>query len=364
LPWSGRHATKGVPVIKRFQSRTPPFIRLTTADSVSGLVLLAATVIAVLWANSPGAGLYHELWETPRHFALGTASFAKPLTFWVNDALMSIFFLLVGLEIRGEFADGALSDIKHAMLPIVAALGGVAVPAGIFIALNSASPAWKGWAIPTATDIAFAIAALALLGSRIPRALRVLLLAIAIVDDIVAIVVIALFYSHEADSPALGGVHPALIGVLIGVAIPGSAAERIEHALRPWVTFGIVPLFALANAGVDVGSLDFNDPATLLLAGGIGAGLVIGKPVGIVLATALALRIGWCELPPGVTLSGIAVIGCLAGVGFTMSIFIANLAFESASWLATAKTAVLISSTLAAAIGLVVGRKIFATEKR
>ncbi len=186
------------------------------------------------------------------------------------------------------------------------------------------------------------------------------MLAIAIVDDIVAIVVIALFYSP--DSAALG-VHPALLGVLIGVAIPGSASRRLEPALRPWVTFGIVPLFALANAGVDVGSLSVEDPATVPLAVGIGAGLVIGKPVGIVLATALATRIGWCELPTGVTLRGIAVIGCLAGVGFTMSIFIANLAFESASWLATAKTAVLISSTLAAAIGLVVGRKVLVTER-
>jgi NhaA family Na+:H+ antiporter len=323
---------------------------------------------------------------------VATLATTQSLHFWINEALMAIFFLSVGLEIREEFLEGDLRSIRMAALPLAAALGGVLVPALIYLAANSEPLARRGWAIPTATDIAFAIAVFSFLGRRAPPALRALLLAIAVIDDIVAILVIAFFYATGIDvgglAIAAGGiavclilkgilarwpilyvlpgvviwvglwqaeVHPALTGVVLGLLIPTSAAHRVGPAISPWVMLGIMPLFALANAGVtlDVLTLDLSTAARL--AGGIVLALVVGKPVGIIFVAALCIRLGWCELPPGVDLRRFAVVGLLGGIGFTMSLFICNLAFEG-EYLATAKLAVLLGSTLAATAGLLIGR--------
>ncbi|MGB6489401.1 MAG: Na+/H+ antiporter NhaA [Steroidobacteraceae bacterium] len=369
------------------------FAQFLQVEAASGLVLLAAAAIALIWANSPAAGAYQTFWQVPLHFSAGALHLAEPLRFWVDDALMAFFFLLVGLEIRRELHEGTLANIKLAVLPMLAALGGVLVPALIYAFFNRSSPLWRGWAVPTATDIAFAVGVLSLLGKRVPTSLRVLLLAIAIIDDIIAILVIALFYSHGLGTAGLviaglatavlaalqigrrraivlsvilgiliwsglrsAGVNPALSGVIMGTLTPIAAARRAERALHPWVAFGIMPLFALANAGVNLGAVNLHTNMTLFLIAGVASGLVIGKPLGIFLATALAVRLGWCALPPGVDFKHVGVIGCLAGIGFTMSIFISHLTFEEAGQLATAKVAILVGSTLAAVLGLVVGR--------
>ena len=370
------------------------FAQFLRVEAASGLVLLAAAAIALIWANSPAAGAYQTVWQVPLGFSAGALHLAEPLRFWVDDALMALFFLLVGLEIRRELHEGTLANIKLAALPVLAALGGVLVPALIYMLFNGSSPLWRGWAVPTATDIAFAVGVLSLLGKRVPASLRVLLLAIAIIDDIIAILVIALFYSHGVGigglviagvatavlaalqmgrrravvlSVILGiliwsglrsaGVQPALSGVIVGMLIPIAEARRAERVLHPWVAFGIMPLFALANAGVDLATVNLHTNMTLLLVAGVAAGLVMGKPVGICLATALAVRLRWCALPAGVEIKHVGIIGCLAGIGFTMSLFISHLAFEDAGQLDTAKLAILVGSTLAAVLGLVVGRR-------
>jgi len=317
-----------------------PFVRLIEflrVEAASGIVLLVAAAAALVWANSPASHLYQAFWQ--------------PLRFWVNDVLMALFFLLVGLELRRELHEGTLADFKQATLPAVAALGGVLVPALIYTAFNANTRLSNGWAIPTATDIAFAVGILALLGKRVPPGLRVLLLAIAIVDDVVAILVIAFFYSDAGT-----GVHPALSGVVVGLLIPVSSARRIERHLHPWVAFGIMPLFALANAGVNLGEVNLHSATTAPLVGGVVVGLVMGKPVGILLATWLAVRLKWCALPTGVSYRQVGVIGCLGGIGFTMSIFISQLAFADQAELVTAKVAILIGSGIAAVVGLIAGR--------
>lgn len=379
---------------QRTHSPAPRFTQFLQVEAASGLVLLAAAAIALIWANSPAAGAYQTFWQVPLRFSAAALHLAEPLRFWVNDVLMALFFLLVGLEIRREFHEGMLADIKLAVLPVLAALGGVVVPALIYTLFNGSSPLWRGWAVPTATDIAFAVGVLSLLGKRVPASLRVLLLAIAIIDDVVAILVIALFYSHGhgirglviaglatavlaalqiapcrtiALSLILGiliwsglrsaGVHPAISGVVVGILTPIAEARRAERALHPWVAFGIMPLFALVNAGVNLSAVNLHTNMTLFLIAGVAAGLVIGKPLGILLATALAVNFGWCALPAGVDLKRVGVIGCLAGIGFTMSIFISRLTFEDEGQFATAKLAILIGSTLAAVLGLVIGRR-------
>ncbi|MBN8280865.1 MAG: Na+/H+ antiporter NhaA [Gammaproteobacteria bacterium] len=362
--------------------------RLLHNDSAGGLVLLAAALVALVWANSPLAASYHHLWDTP----LGPA---PNLHFWVNDGLMALFFLLVGLEIRRELHGGVLSDRQRALLPLVAALGGVVVPALIYMVFNGSSGLGHGWAVPTATDIAFAVGVLGLLGPRVPPSLRILLLAIAIVDDIVAILAIALFYSDGIDPLGLAvaaaataayvalqrsgtrplvvsillgvvlwggllwaGVHPSLAGVITGVLTAEPDADRAEEALHPWIVFGVMPLFALVNAGVSLGSLAWVPGVTPALVAGIVAGLVVGKPLGILAATALTVKLGWTRLPPDLTLPRIAVIGALAGIGFTMSIFISELAFDDPALLGAAKLAVLVASGLAGIGGLVAGYRV------
>ena len=421
-----------------------PLERFLHVEAASGIVLLVAALAALIWANSPWAASYEHLWHTPITFGIGTFTFTESVHFWINDGLMVIFFFVVGLEIRREIHSGELSDLKRAALPIAAALGGMAAPALIYLSLNSAGPSRQGWGVPTATDIAFAVGVLALLGKRVPAALRVLLLALAIIDDIGAIIVIAIFYSSGVSFAGLAlaaggvggvfllqrfgvrqalayvvpgsiiwlgmiraGIHPTIAGVVLGLLTPARSwfgesgflsvgqdamdefkkhSEREDHraddllpalarmrearrealppvvriqaALHPWVAYGIMPLFALANAGVSLKGVSFDDPTSPRIMLGITLGLVIGKPLGILLASFFMTRIGVAALPRGVTWGGILLVGCVAGIGFTMAIFIANLAFPGSAAVGSAKLAVLLASLLAAVIGLVVGRAI------
>jgi NhaA family Na+:H+ antiporter len=404
-------------------------LRFLSIEAASGLVLLTAATVAFVCANSPWAQAYQSLWELQLGFGVARYLPQHDLRFWVNDGLMTIFFLLVGLEIRREIHDGTLSDPRVATLPIIAALGGVVLPALLYFLMNSAPPARRGWAIPTATDIAFAVGVLALV-ARVPPALRMLLLTLAIIDDIAAIVIIACFYSGGIDvngllvagagvllvlllqwfevQPALAyvapgavvwygmlhaGVHPTLSGVLLGLLTPATvvfgrgryrsggtrvresprgraaagtdqcstrAAEapvlRVEAMLHPYVAFGIMPLFALANAGVSLQGPDLTAAAPLAVGAGVGLGLVLGKPVGILLASLAAVNLKLCALPESVGWRHMALLGALGGIGFTMSIFIAQLAFKDARLLAAAKLAVLVASVLAAAFGFILGR--------
>jgi NhaA family Na+:H+ antiporter len=373
-------------------------LRFVSVEALSGIVLLVAAALALAWANSPFAASYEALWHFDLAPALGRLLPEHDLKFSVNDGLMTLFFLVVGLEIRREMHDGALSDPKVATLPIIAAVGGVVVPALLYLLVNEGVTR-SGWAIPTATDIAFAVGVLSLI-PRVPPALRMLLLTLAIADDIAAILVIAFFYSagiavsgliivaagvalvllmqrlgiERAPAYVLpgaivwfgmlrAGVHPALAGVLLGLLTPVRAADggpspvqRVEGALHPYVAFCIMPLFALANAGVNVEELSLRAGAPLAVGSGIVLGLVLGKPTGIVLVAATAVKLRVCALPDGVRWPQMLLLGVLGGIGFTMSIFIANLAFEEAALLATAKFAILVASALAAILGFAVGR--------
>jgi NhaA family Na+:H+ antiporter len=370
-------------LLRRILVSIESFLQVETAG---GLTLLAATAIALLWANL-SARTYELSWSAA---LLGT----QPLRFWINDGLMSVFFLVVGIEIRHEMRYGALSDARIATLPIIAAIAGVLAPALIYLLINTDPTTRAGWAVPTATDIAFAVGILSLLGKGIPPALRMLLLTLAIIDDIVAIIIIATAYSQRIEFsgfalaasgilivwvmqrlkvrsrpvyllPGLllwfgllrAGVHPTLAGVILGMMAPATAASNhLLRRLHPWVAYAIMPLFALANAGVDLSALSFSGSGTLDVKAGIILGLVLGKPLGIVLASTIAIRAKVCELPEGVHWRHIVLLGCLGGIGFTMSIFIANLAFPDPALLATAKSAVLVASTAAALVALF-GRK-------
>jgi Na+:H+ antiporter, NhaA family len=416
--------------------------RFLHVETVGGIVLLAAAAAALIWANSSAYASYQQLWHAPLTLGLGGYVFAQPLHFWINDGLMTVFFLVVGMEIRREIHEGALSSVRLAALPLAAALGGVVVPALIYLLMNSEPSARQGWAIPTATDIAFAVGVLALLGKSIPGAVRIFLLALAIIDDIAAVLIIAIVYSASLDYLGLliagvgvllvlgfqqigigtayayivpgavlwfgllqTGVHPTLAGVILGLMTPvlplrtrerpvdaaaralsdineraGSQHKdqrelvqplkqlrqaereilppvvRVQAALHPWVAYAVMPLFALANAGVRLDGVDFAVPAAQGIVAGIVAALVIGKPVGIILGSWAAVRLGWCRLPPAVTWSGVSLVGCLGGIGFTMSVFIATLALRDEGHLAAAKAGVLFASVTAAIIGLIVGR--------
>jgi NhaA family Na+:H+ antiporter len=413
--------------------------RFLHIEAASGIVLLIAAAVALIWANSPFAHSYHALWHLPMSLGIGNFTIAQSLHFVINDGLMTIFFLVVGMEIRREIHEGALSNLRQASLPIMAALGGVAVPALIYVALNTDPSRLQGWAVPTATDIAFAVGVLALLGRSIPGNVRVFLLALAIIDDIIAVLIIALFYSGGLDLSgflvaAMGilvvlgfqrmgigsafayvlpgaivwigllmtGAHPTLAGVVLGMLTPvlplptrerpqdmvAHAAQklrdhddaksahhlamplkqlrlaqrellppvvRVQTALHPWVAFGIMPLFALANAGVSMDGIDLSAAGPQWVMAGVGLALVLGKPLGVVGVSWLMVRLGWCSLPPGVSWGGIVLIGLLAGVGFTMSIFIAMLAFDSETLLGAAKLGVLAGSLVAALLGLAWG---------
>lgn len=372
---------------------------LKLISSPNGLLLLA-TVIAFAWANSPWAGAYLSMLET--HLRLGPVGGTLDLSLlhWVNDGLMVVFFLLVGLDLKEELLIGELSQPREAILAIFAALGGMVVPAGLYLLLNAGAPGEHGWGVPMATDIAFSLACLGALGSRVPASLKVFLMALAIVDDLGAIVVIALFYStgvawlpllgagaivaallvlnrlgvkHLAPYLLLGvglwylflisGVHATIAGVLLAFTIPldrsdhsKSPLHRLARGIQPLVSRFILPVFALFNAGLSVAGAAFGS-----ITGGVLLGLVVGKPIGILLFSWLAVAVGVARLPGGVTWSGVLGAGSIAGIGFTMSLFIAGLAFDNAAFFDEARLGVLAGSLVSAVIGslllLSVGRK-------
>jgi Na+:H+ antiporter, NhaA family len=374
-----------------------PFGRVLTHESAGGVVLGLAALAALVISNSPLAAWYDSFLHTPGSIIFGRLLvLEKTLVVWINDLLMAVFFFLVGLEIKREFVEGELASRRQAMLPAAAALGGMAVPAAIYAAINwGDAAALRGWAIPSATDIAFAIGILVLLGSRVPASLKVFLTAVAIIDDLGAIVVIALFYTDKLSALALvgagggiavlallnragvtrvgpyvmvglvvwvfvlkSGVHATLAGVITALAAPlsdgrgGSPLQKAEDALHPWVAFAILPLFAFANAGVDLRGLT---PATLMqpVTLGIAAGLVIGKAVGVFGASWLLIKAGVATVPAGATMTQLFGVCVLAGIGFTMSLFIGGLAFEGlpAAYEAKLKLGVLGGSLIAALAG-------------
>lgn len=353
---------------------------------------MAATLVALLWANSPWASSYGAVWGHTLSIGAGGFALSKPIVVWINDALMAVFFLLVGLEIKREFLRGSLSSPRKAALPLAAALGGMVLPALLYLAFNRGGAGQDGWGVPMATDIAFALGLLAIVGRGAPLALKVLLAAVAIVDDLGAILVIAVAYTANLAGGALvwatgiglvllvvnrmgvrtwvpyallgvalwlavlkSGVHATLAGVVLAFAIPmgsgeeGGLLERMEHALHPWVIYLIVPVFALANAGV---SLDLAALGRLVEPVGIGIvlGLVVGKQVGILSFAWLAVRTRIAELPDGVTWRYLHGVAALCGIGFTMAIFIGNLAFTDPAVLEQAKTAILAASFLSAVL--------------
>ena len=419
-----------------------PFQEFAHRESSSGLLLLGCTGVALAWANSPFAESYSHLWEVPITVGVGRFAIRESLHHWINDGLMAVFFFVVGLEIKREVLVGELASPRRAALPLAAALGGVLVPAVLYLAINPSGPAAAGWGIPMATDIAFALGVLALLGSRVPLTLKVFLTALAIVDDIGAVLVIAFFYTADLSVHALGagmglvgllvlcniagvrhpmlyallgvalwvaflksGVHATVAGVLLAFTIPArtridvaeflersrgaldefaaagvtgtnvlssrahqeallaieSAAEmaqsplqKLEEKLHGVVAFGIMPLFALANAGVALSSgVGPGSPVAL----GVIVGLVIGKPLGITMVTWLATRIGLAERPPDVSWGMLHGAAWLGGIGFTMSLFIAGLAFDDAALLTQAKLGILVASVAAGTVGWLLLRR-------
>jgi NhaA family Na+:H+ antiporter len=383
------------------RAATGPF----QGEEASGVLLMIAAVVAIVWANVAGDS-YARLWETRLTVGIAPVALSKPFLLWINDGLMAVFFFLVGLEIKREILTGELASARRAALPVVAALGGMIAPAAIYSLLNAGGPGARGWGVPMATDIAFALGALAMLGTRVPPSLRVFLAAVAIADDLGAVIVIAAFYTgqlawmplqvavaivlilvlvnrvrimHVAPYLLLGvalwlavltsGVHPTIAGVVLAFTIPSvrrpsphrhdvlasrtSLAERLEHALEPWVAFAIMPIFALANAGVrlsgDVGAA-LLDPVAL----GIILGLFIGKQIGIAASCWLVVRAGLASLPSRATSRHMYGVALLCGIGFTMSLFIATLAFGSSDRLEAAKIGILAGSLLSGVAGYLV----------
>lgn len=366
-------------------------------EAASGIVLLLAAAAALIWANSDTAG-YTSWWHRELTFGPGDLAITESLVHWVNDALMAVFFFVVGLEIKRELVVGELRDRQRAALPAIAALGGMALPALVFVAVNAGGAGLDGWAIPMATDIAFAVGVLALLGPRVPSSLKLFLLTLAIVDDIGAIVVIALFYSRGLDGWWLGGallvtllvvvmsrlqvdhpiayvipavvlwwclheagVEPTLAGVVLGLLTPARprrgvpVLERLEGALHPFSSFVIVPIFAVANAGVVLSGDAIDHALSSRVTIGIVAGLVVGKFVGILGASTLAVRTRLGTLPAGTGLRHVAGVAVLGGIGFTVSLFITDLAFRG-EVIDDAKIGVLAASALAAVLGMIVLR--------
>ena len=362
-------------------------------EAAGGIVLVVGALAAVVWANSPVSDSYASFWGQYLTIGWGPAAITEDLQHWVNDGLMAIFFFVVGLEIKRELAIGELHDPRAAALPAAAAIGGVVVPAAIFIALTSGA-AGAGWGIPMATDIAFAVGVLALLGDRVPSGAKLLLLSVAIVDDIIAITVIALFYTDTVSLAWLAGavaglglvvalrllgvtaiwpyavvgvavwvatlesgVHATIAGVALGLLTPaGKVGGRnvlatLEHRLHPWSAFVVVPLFALANAGVSFGGGVLGEAAQSTLPWAIALGLVLGKVVGISGAVWLAVRTGLGRLPQGVSGLHVVAVSAVAGIGFTVSLFIADLAYDDAALTETAKIGIFAGSLVAALLG-------------
>lgn len=377
-------------------------------EAASGVILLAAAVFALLMANSPLSWLYSGLLETPVTIGVGPFKLDKHLLHWVNDGLMAIFFFLVGLEIKRELVAGELSTRAQATLPIIGALGGMIVPALIYTWFNWSDPvAAHGWAIPAATDIAFAVGVLALLGDRVPNSLKVFLLALAIIDDLGAIIIIALFYTANLSLAALAlavlgiaalialnkynvlrlwpyvlvglfiwlcvlksGVHATLAGVVTALAVPmtvppggsRSPLARAQEALHPFVTYAILPLFAFANAGVSLAGITL-DKVVDSIPIGIALGLFLGKPVGIFLFSRLAIASGLADRPEGATWAQLFGIAVLGGIGFTMSLFIGTLAFTDPILGAEVRIGVLMGSVASAVVGFQLLRRLAEIEE-
>jgi NhaA family Na+:H+ antiporter len=407
-----------------------PLVRFLHVEAASGVVLMGCTVVALVAANSPFSETYLNFWKTEVGFTFGEFEFRHSLKHLINDGLMAIFFFVIGLEVKREIVLGELSDLKRAALPIAAALGGMVVPASIYFAMQAGQPAARGWGIPMATDIAFVVGFMAVLGSRVPHNLRILLLSLAIVDDIGAILVIAVGYTDDLNWNWLAiavlvigvvhllarigvrripvyvgagivvwfafhesGVHATIAGVILGLMTPATAflsegtfgeflrrasevfeggewdsvthrgekirrfqhltretiapLEYLENTLHPWSGFLIMPIFALANAGVPLSLADLNDSVAVAVV----LGLVVGKPLGIIGFSWLAVKSGWARLPDDLNWSVLFAAGCLAGIGFTMALFIAELALQSDA-LDTAKVGVLVGSALSALLGV------------
>ncbi|MBV7257928.1 Na+/H+ antiporter NhaA [Pacificimonas sp. WHA3] len=387
---------------------TPMMRDFLQKESSGGLLLFAAAALAIILANSGLAAFYTALWEQPAQVRVGALNIDKPLLLWVNDGLMALFFFLIGLEVKREILVGELSSLDKAGLPIVAAIGGMAIPALTFLFINQGSPEnMSGWAIPAATDIAFALGILALLGNRVPAALKVLLLAIAIIDDIGAIAIIALFYTDQLSVLSLGlagaglailvilnrrgvtaitpyaligliiwvcvlksGVHATLAGVAVALAIPltgkagHSPLKTLEHSLHPWIAFAVLPIFAFANAGVSLSGIGFADLLAPLPLG-IAAGLFIGKQIGVFGFAWVAVKTGIAKLPASLSWRQIYGLSCITGVGFTMSLFIGTLAFDSPAQIDAVKLGVLTGSLLSGLVGVLIlmmsGRRSAAT---
>ncbi len=404
---------------------------------------MVMAVIALVWANSSWSASYFGLWEIPITVGAGSFMIQKPLLLWVNDGLMALFFFLVGLEIKREVMVGELSSPRQAMLPIIAAIGGMVIPAGLYVLVTGNTPFVTGWGIPMATDIAFALGILALLGSRAPVSLKIFLTALAIIDDLGAVLVIAVFYTSKINLVALAlggvllgalalgnrlgiqktafyvilglflwlaflksGVHATIAGVLLALTVPAkrrldvrsfrdkaedvlgglrktlagehstsgdeqyaiqslevlaknaeTPLSRMEHSLHGWVAFLIMPVFALANAGVDLRAVSLIDALLHPVALGIIAGLFIGKQVGVAAFSWIAIKLGWAEMPKDVTWPQLYGVAILTGVGFTMSLFIAGLSFDDPNILDRAKTGILAASFLAGGLGYVLLRR-------
>jgi NhaA family Na+:H+ antiporter len=360
-------------------------------EAAGGVVLMAAAALALGWANSPWRAAYDALWQTPLAVQLGRFAIAADLRHWVSDGLMTLFFLVVGLEIKRELVAGELRTWRRAALPVVAAAGGMAVPALIYAAANAGRPGAPGWGVPMATDIAFALGVLALLGSRVPAALKVFLLTLAVVDDLGSIAVVALVYSRGVDLGALAvaaglltlvavlvrarvwwlplhvglgaalwlalwhsGVSPALAGVAMGLVTPVPLAERLAHDLHPVSAFLVVPLFALANAGVSLEGGGLAAPGAGAVLGGVLAGRVLGKLAGIGAAAWLAVRLGLAVRPHATSWPQLAGVATVAGIGFTVPLFVADLAFPDGQFQAPVKLGLLLASVVAGAAGALV----------
>jgi NhaA family Na+:H+ antiporter len=421
---------------RRFPRLVRPLQTFFQTEAAGGMLLLVSAVIALVWANSPWSGAYERLWRTELTFELGGLTLSHSLREWINEGLMAIFFFVVGLEIKREVVTGELRQPRAAALPVVAAVGGMAIPAAMYLAFNAGTEAARGWGIPMATDIAFALGVLTIAGRRLPSSLKLFLLALAIVDDIGAIVVIALFYSGgiafdvlavgavllvtimalqraavraTAVYVALGvgvwlallqsGVHATVAGVALGMLTPASPFQRpravsmearrvadetedepsppdadahhwlwlaalsreavsplgrMEHLLHPWTSFLIVPLFALANAGVVLDADALGTAATSRVAWGVLVGLVVGKVAGITLAAWGATKLGLARLPQGVGWFEIVGVAAVAGIGFTVSLFVAGLAFTEGTDLDAAKLGILGASIVAGVVGAAV----------
>ncbi len=401
-----------------------PLAKFLRVETAGGLVLLGATIIALVWANSPWAASYTALWNTNLSLTIGNYQLSNDIGHWINDGLMTLFFFVVGMEIKQELVVGELSDRRNASLPVLAAAGGMVVPALIYVALNWGGPGIGGWGIPMATDIAFALGVLALLGDRIPSSLKVLLLSLAIVDDIGAITVIAIFYTDQINGVWLtgavlglvlvvilrrarvwylpvyvvlgtaiwwatveSGIHATIAGVILGLLAPAqpllpapeaeqiaqrlstdtavttedlsqvrfelresvSVTERLSGALHPWSSYLILPLFALANAGIPLTGPALKDAVGSPITAGVVLGLLVGKVVGVGGASWLAVRWGLARLPNGVNWRHIFGVSILAGIGFTVALFITDLAFSDPTDQSNSKIGVLFASAVAAA---------------